>query len=151
MQGLLIRMIVIKKVVVATLLVSLSLAALWGSSHTAGLARLADALGEADRRLLAGLARRALDLGPEALRGIAAVMGSYALLVYVAAWATWTDRRWGDWLFVVLLALPLPYEVLECFHNKSPSDAAVLGLTVIGLLVVLRRARRPGRLKQRAL
>ena len=30
MQGLLIRMIVIKKVVVATLLVSLSLAALWG-------------------------------------------------------------------------------------------------------------------------
>ena len=78
-------------------------------------------------------------------------MWSYALLVYVAAWATWTDRRWGDWLFVVLLALPLPYEVLECFHNKSPSDAAVLGLTVIGLLVVLRRARRPGRLKQRAL
>ncbi|WP_413441069.1 DUF2127 domain-containing protein [Synechococcus sp. MIT S1220] len=150
MQGLLIRMIVIKKVVVATLLVSLSLAALWGSSHTAGLARLADALGEADRRLLAGLARRALDLGPEALRGVAAVMGSYALLVYVAAWATWTDRRWGDWLFVVLLALPLPYEVLECFHTKSPSDAAVLGLTVIGLLVVLRRARRPERLKQRA-
>ena len=151
MQGLLVRLIVIKKVVVATLLVSLSLAALWGSSHTARLVQLADLFGEADRRLLAALARQALDLGPEALRGIAAVMGSYALLVYVAAWATWTDRRWGDWLLVVLLALPLPYEVLECFYNKSPSDIAVLGLTVIGLLVVLRRARRPDRCRPRGL
>ena len=96
MQGLLVRLIVIKKVVVATLLVSLSLAALWGSSHTAQLVQLADLFGEADRRLLAALARQALDLGPEALRGIAAVMGSYALLVYVAAWATWTP--WTLWV-----------------------------------------------------
>ena len=140
MQGLLIRIIVIKKVVVASLLVILSLAAIWSSADTVRLAQLAEEFVEADRRLLAALARRALDLGPEALRGLAAVVGTYAFLVYVAAWATWTGRGWGDWLLVVLLVLPLPYEVLECLQDMSLSSITLLGLNLVALVVLLRRA-----------
>ena len=43
------------------------------------------------------------------------------------------------------MALPLPYEVYELVQQQSPSDAIVLGLNVLGLLIVLTRARRHGR------
>lgn len=142
MQGLLIRVIVIKKVLVATVLLALSVAAVLSSQHMGRLALMADELVDGDRKLLAGLAHRALDLGPEALQGVALISGVYAVLVYVAAWATWNNRRWGDWLLVVLIALPLPYEVLELIHQKSPWDALILGLNLIALLVLLQRARR---------
>ena len=145
LQGLLIRLIVIKKVVVATLLLLVSVAASISSQDMGRLALLADDLVAGDRMLLASLARRALDLGPDSLRAIALISGSYALLVYLAAWAAWNERRWGDWLLVALMALPLPYEVFELIQQQSPSDAIVLGLNVLGLLIVLTRARRHGR------
>ena len=145
LQGLLIRLIVIKKVVVATLLLLVSVAATISSQDMGRLALLADDLVAGDRMLLASLARRALDLGPDSLRAIALISGSYALLVYLAAWAAWNERRWGDWLLVALMALPLPYEVYELVQQQSPSDAIVLGLNVLGLLIVLTRARRHGR------
>ena len=145
LQGLLIRLIVIKKVVVATLLLLVSVAASISSQDMGRLALLADDLVAGDRMLLASLARRALDLGPDSLRAIALISGSYALLVYLAAWAAWNERRWGDWLLVALMALPLPYEVYELVQQQSPSDAIVLGLNVLGLLIVLKRARRHGR------
>ncbi|AII44317.1 hypothetical protein KR100_13255 [Synechococcus sp. KORDI-100] len=145
LQGLLIRLIVIKKVVVATLLLLVSVAASISSQDMGRLALLADDLVAGDRMLLASLARRALDLGPDSLRAIALISGSYALLVYLAAWAAWNERRWGDWLLVALMALPLPYEVFKLVQQQSPSDAIVLGLNVLGLLIVLTRARRHGR------
>ena len=145
LQGLLIRLIVIKKVVVATLLLLVSVAASISSQDMGRLALLADDLVAGDRMLLASLARRALDLGPDSLRAIALISGSYALLVYLAAWAAWNERRWGDWLLVALMALPLPYEVFELVQQQSLSDAIVLGLNVLGLLIVLTRARRHGR------
>ena len=145
LQGLLIRLIVIKKVVVATVLLLVSVAASISSQDMGRLALLADDLVAGDRMLLASLARRALDLGPDSLRAIALISGSYALLVYLAAWAAWNERRWGDWLLVALMALPLPYEVFELVQQQSPSDAIVLGLNVLGLLIVLTRARRHGR------
>ena len=145
LQGLLIRLIVIKKAVVATLLLLVSVAASISSQDMGRLALLADDLVAGDRMLLASLARRALDLGPDSLRAIALISGSYALLVYLAAWAAWNERRWGDWLLVALMALPLPYEVFELVQQQSPSDAIVLGLNVLGLLIVLTRARRHGR------
>ena len=83
-----------------------------------------------------------LALGPDALRGLAGVAAVYSVLIYLAAWAAWTDRRWGDWLLVALLVVPLPLEVIELIHSKSPSDLVVLGLTLLGLTLVSLRALR---------
>ena len=148
-ESLIIRLIVIKKSIVATLLLILSVAAFASSNDWAWLAQTADQLGDEDRRLLAALAKRALELGPNALRGVAAITGAYAVLVYLAAWAAWTDRRWGEWLMVALLGLPLPYEVIELIHEQTINAAAVLVLNVIGLLVLLVRLRRSDRIEER--
>ena len=86
----------IKKVVVAKLLL-VSVGA-WRRSQDMGqLALLADDLVAAKRKVLAYLAQRALDLGPDSLRVVTLIRGSYALLVYLGAWAAWTERRWGYW------------------------------------------------------
>ena len=75
--------------------------------------------------------------------------GIYALLVYLAAWATFTERLWGDWLLVGLLLLPVPFEIRDLIHEQSPSHLLVLGLTIVGLIVVLKRALVQTALKQR--
>ena len=148
-ERVIIQLIVIKKSIVATLLLILSVSALASSNDWASLAQIADRLGDEDRLLLAALANRALELGPNALRAIAAITGAYALLVYLAAWAAWTDRRWGEWLMVALLGLPLPYEVIELIHEQTITNAAVLVLNLIGLIVLLGRLRRSDRIQAR--
>ena len=106
------------------------------------LALLADDLVAAKRKVLAYLAQQALELGPDSLRVVALISGSYALLVYLGAWAAWTERRWGDWLLVALVALPLPYEIFEVIDQRTLGDAILLGLNLIALLILLRRVRR---------
>ena len=60
----------IKKVVVTTLLLLVSVGA-WRRSQDIGhLALLADDLVAAKRKVLAYLAQRALELGPDSLRGL---------------------------------------------------------------------------------
>ena len=148
-ERVIIQLIVIKKSIVATLLLILSVSAFASSNDWASLAQTADRLGDEDRLLLAALANRALELGPNALRAIAAITGAYALLVYLAAWAAWTDRRWGEWLMVALLGLPLPYEVIELIHEQTITNAAALVLNLIGLIVLLGRLRRSDRIQAR--
>ena len=140
MNGFLIRLIIVKKVLVATVLLLFSVTASLSSMDMQRLARQTQLWADADRRILVRLAQQGLDLGPDALRAFAVVTGIYALLVYLAAWATWTERLWGDWLLVGLLVLPLPFEIRDLVHEVSPSHLLVLGLTIVGLIVLLKRA-----------
>ena len=139
MNGWLIRLIVVKKVLVASVLLLVSVAATFSSMDMQRLARQAELWADADRRILVRLAQQRLDLGPDALRAFAVVTGMYALLVYLAAWATFTERLWGDWLLVGLL-LPVPFEIRDLMHEVSPSHLLMLGLTILGLIVLLKRA-----------
>ena len=85
--------------------------------------------------------QRALELGPDSLLGfldqrllcLAGLPGSLG---------GWTERRWGDWLLVALVALPLPYEVFEVIHQRTLGDAILLGLNLIALQILLRQAQR---------
>ena len=90
MNGVLIRLIIIKKVLVATVLLLFSVTASLSSMDMQRLARQTQLWADADRRILVRLAQQGLDLGPDALRAFAVVTGIYALLVYLSAWAPWT-------------------------------------------------------------
>ena len=118
MNGVLIRLIIIKKVLVATVLLLFSVTASLSSMDMQRLARQTQLWADADRRILVRLAQQGLDLGPDVLRASAVVPGIYALLVYLAAWATWTERLWGDWLLVGLLVLPLPFEIRDLARSR---------------------------------
>ena len=138
----LIRLIVIKKVLLAVVLLLISLAALFGDVHYAQLSDFADSWGQADRQFLSAMARKGTVLGPTRLMRLAVVSAVYALLIFVAAWATWLGRRWAEWLLVGILALALPLEIMHALHEQSPRTLVVLGLTILGLVVTTRQALR---------
>ena len=140
-QGrLLVRLIVIKKLLLAGALFAISLAAVFGDVHYAELSDFAETWGNADRQFLSSLAAKGTLLGPTRLMRLALVSGLYAALIFVAAWATWVGRRWGEWLLVGVLGLALPLELADALHEQSPRTWVVLGLTVIGLVLTTRLA-----------
>ena len=140
-QGrLLVRLIVIKKLLLAGALFAISLAAVFGDVHYAELSNFAEAWGNADRQFLSSLAVKGTLLGPTRLMRLALVSGLYAALILVAAWATWVGRRWGEWLLVGVLGLALPLELADALHEQSPRTWVVLGLTVLGLVLTTRLA-----------
>ena len=140
-QGrLLVRLIVIKKLLLAGALFAISLAAVFGDVHYAELSDFAETWGHADRQFLSSMAAKGILLGPTRLMRLALVSGLYAALILVAAWATWVGRRWGEWLLVGVLGLALPLELADALHEQSPRTWVVLGLTVIGLVLTTRLA-----------
>ena len=140
-QGrLLVRLIVIKKLLLAGALFAISLAAVFGDVHYAELSDFAETWGNADRQFLSSLAVKGTLLGPTRLMRLAFVSGLYATLIFVAAWATWVGRRWGEWLLVVVLGLALPLELEHALNEQSPRSWIVLGLTLIGLVLTTRLA-----------
>ena len=140
-QGrLLVRLIVIKKLLLAGVLFVISLAAMFGDVHYAELSDFAETWGNADRQFLSSLAVKGTLLGPTRLMRLALVSGLYAALILVAAWATWVGRRWGEWLLVGVLGLALPLELADALNEQSPRTWVVLGLTVIGLVLTTRLA-----------
>tara|TARA_Y100000766_G_scaffold35865_1_gene25699 strand:+ start:526 stop:987 length:462 start_codon:yes stop_codon:yes gene_type:complete len=140
-QGrLLVRLIVIKKLLLAGALFAISLAAVFGDVHYAELSDFAETWGNADRQFLSSLAVKGTLLGPTRLMRLALVSGLYAALILVAAWATWVGRRWGEWLLVGVLGLALPLELADALHEQSPRTWVVLGLTVLGLVLTTRLA-----------
>ncbi|WP_114994615.1 DUF2127 domain-containing protein [Synechococcus sp. UW179A] len=136
----LIRLIVVKKLLLAGVLLAISLAAVFGDVHYAELSDFAETWGKADRQFLSSLAVKGTLLGPTRLMRLAFVSGLYAALILVAAWATWVGRRWGEWLLVGVLGLALPLELADALHEQSPRTWVVLGLTVIGLVLTTRLA-----------
>ena len=140
-QGrLLVRLVVIKKLLLAGVLFAISLAAVFGDVHYAELSDFAETWGNADRQFLSSLAVKGTLLGPTRLMRLALVSGLYAALILVAAWATWVGRRWGEWLLVGVLGLALPLELADALHEQSPRTWVVLGLTVVGLVLTSRLA-----------
>ncbi|MAF41256.1 MAG: hypothetical protein CL859_05290 [Cyanobium sp. ARS6] len=140
----LLRLIVIKKLLLAGALFAVSLAAVFGDLHYAELSNFAESWGNADHQFLASLALKGTLLGPTRLISLALVSGLYAVLILVAAWATWVGRRWGEWLLVGVLCLALPLEIADALHEQSPRTWIVLGLTLIGLVLTTRMALSPG-------
>ena len=136
----LIRLIVVKKLLLAGVLLTISLAAVFGDVHYAELSDFAETWGKADRQFLSSLAEKGTLLGPTRLMRLAFVSGLYAAMIMVAAWATWVGRRWGEWLLVGVLGLALPLELEHALHEQSPRTWFVLGLTVIGLMLTTRLA-----------
>ena len=136
----LIRLIVVKKLLLAGVLLTISLAAVFGDVHYAELSDFAETWGKADRQFLSSLAEKGTLLGPTRLMRLAFVSGLYAAMIMIAAWATWVGRRWGEWLLVGVLGLALPLELEHALHEQSPRAWVVLGLTVIGLVLTTRLA-----------
>ena len=140
-SDLLLRIVVLKKLVVALLLLTISGLASLASSRYGVLDELALQWGHGDRTLLQAVAERAVAAGPDRLRLLAVLSGVYGVLIVVAAMATWQRRLWGELLFAGLLLATLPLEIQKLAHHPELSHWLVFALTLAGLVVVLNSVR----------
>lgn len=145
---LLLRIVVLKKLMVAVLLLLTSGLAGVASAHASLLDELAVQWAQSDRILLRALAERAVAAGPDQLRLLALLSGIYGVLIVMAAVATWQRRLWGELLFAGLLLATLPLEIRKLAHHPELSHWLVFLLTIAGLAVVLNGLRHHRRLQQ---
>lgn len=138
----LLRLIVLKKLLVALLLFAVALLSLVGSRRYDQLPDLLQELTESDRTLLAALVSRGLDEGVRRLEVTALVSGLYGLVIAVAALGTLQDRAWGEWLLLMVLLSSLPLELGELIKEPTPVHAILVAVTVVGSAVIGLQVRR---------
>ncbi|MCX6908086.1 MAG: DUF2127 domain-containing protein [Verrucomicrobia bacterium] len=147
-QHAVLRSIAVFKFVKAALMLLVALAALALVSHD--LAQWArDAAGALQVRthshyvqlLLAKLCA----LQPHSLEAVSAVAFGYAALLLTEGVGLWLEKRWGEYLTIVITASLVPVELYELWLHATVVKLAALcvNLAVVGyLVVVLRRERR---------
>ena len=140
----LLRLIIIKKLLVAALLLTVAVLALVGSYRFDQLPELLQECTDNDHALLAAVVGRGLQEGQTKLLLTALVTSIYGVLIGVAAIATWMGRRWGEWLLLAVLLSSLPVEIHELIKEPSTVHVVLLTITVMGSLILglqLRRRR----------
>ena len=89
-----------------------------------------------ERRLL----ERALDwfdsLGSTRISGIVVVTGLYTAILLTEGIGLWLRKTWAEWLTVIATASLIPFELWQLFFGNHHKPLAVLGATVLNIIIV---------------
>ena len=141
----LLKLIVLKKLLLAALLFLLAVLALGGSRHYQQLPALAQKLSSGDHLLLANLARRAMGFQQGALGAVALVLGLYAILLTCAAVASWQRKGWGDQVLLSVFALEVVVELWQCLTSFAWPHVAAIAISLLGMRLIVVHLRRQAR------
>ena len=141
----LLKLIVLKKLLLAALLFLLAVLALGGSRHYQQLPALAQKLSSGDHLVLANLARRAMGFQQGALGAVALVLGLYAILLTCAAVASWQRKRWGDQVLLSVFALEVVVELWQCLTSFAWPHVAAIAISLLGMRLIVVHLRRQAR------
>jgi uncharacterized membrane protein (DUF2068 family) len=84
---------------------------------------------------------RAFSLQSSTLRLVAAVFAVYALIEGIEAYGLWYQRRWAEYLTLIVTTSLIPLEVYELVHRLSPFKvlALVINIAVVAYLLIAKR------------
>ena len=94
--------------------------------------------------LLVGMIDKLFGLGPRKFLAIGVVLCIYAAVFLVEGWGLWRERRWAEYLTVIVTASLIPLEIWEIFHHLTWLKIVALIVNVailLYLIVLLRRER----------
>lgn len=137
--SLLMRLIALKKAVFAMMILSIAVLSGFSWRHYDAITAFADTyILNAEYGLVRWLLMVISHTQPETLRRISQVTAIYGSLLGLAAWGLWVGRSWAEPLFIALVSLLLPLEILEVWHHTSPSKIILLMVngTVVLFLVL---------------
>jgi uncharacterized membrane protein (DUF2068 family) len=83
----------------------------------------------------------AFSLQSSTLRLVAAVFAVYALIEGVEAYGLWYQRRWAEYLTLIVTTSLIPLELYELAHRLSPFKvvALIVNVAVVAYLLVAKR------------
>ena len=132
----LLKLIVLKKLLMAGLLFILSLFAFVSSRHYHQLPELSQKLSSGDHLVLAHLARRAMTVHQDVLVVVAIVFGFYAVLLTAAAWASWHRKRWGDQVLFWIFVFELVVEIWQFFKSFAWHHLVAIAIAALGARLI---------------
>lgn len=103
--------------------------------------------------LLVSMVDRAIELGPHKFIAVGAAACVYAGVFALEGYGLWRERRWAEYLTVIVTASLLPFEIFEVVRHYSWLKLATLGTNgfiVVYLIRVLHRPRAGVRARQPA-
>ena len=96
-------------------------------------------------RYIEHLLMRVSDLSPTQIRNLGLVGLLYAGLFLVEGTGLWLQKRWGEWVTVVLTGMLVPVEVYEIVHRPTAIKVLVLLVNVGIVLYLIYRIRTEAR------
>ena len=143
----LLRLIALFKFVKAVLLVVLGLGAFrLGHRDVASLLQhWVDAFKlDPGNRFVDAVLARAADLRPDQIKKLGLGSFLYAGLFLAEGTGLWMQKRWGEWLTVIITGSLIPVELYEIYRHSTGIKFAALAVNVgivIYLIVHMRRAK----------
>ncbi len=131
-RSLLVKLIVFKKACFSLLLLTLSLLSSWSWRNYDGLTQWAENyVVDAEFHLVQNILNFALNSNVQSLRMIARITGIYGLLLGIATLGFWYHKVWAHLIFVTLVGLLIPIEILEILHHISSTKLIIFGFNLI--------------------
>jgi uncharacterized membrane protein (DUF2068 family) len=87
------------------------------------------------------LVDKLLEFGPRKFLAIGVVACIYATVFAIEGWGLWREKRWAEYLTVIVTASLIPLEVWEIFHHFTWLKVLALAVNVaiVGYLMHLLR------------
>ena len=79
---------------------------------------------------------KVVNLHPDQIKKLGLVSFLYAGLFLAEGMGLWLQKRWGEWLTVIITSSLLPVEIYEIYRHPSAVKVAVLALN-LGIVVYL--------------
>jgi uncharacterized membrane protein (DUF2068 family) len=83
------------------------------------------------------------ELGPRKFLAIGIVACIYAAVFLVEGWGLWREKRWAEYLTVIVTASLIPLEVWEIVRHVTPLKILALVVNVAIVLYLIQLLRRP--------
>jgi uncharacterized membrane protein (DUF2068 family) len=83
------------------------------------------------------------ELGPRKFLAIGIAACIYAAVFLVEGWGLWREKRWAEYLTVIVTASLIPVEVWEIFRHLTWLKVLALFVNVAIVLYLIRLLRRP--------
>ncbi|MGA9377928.1 MAG: DUF2127 domain-containing protein [Phormidium sp.] len=84
-----------------------------------------------------------MNIPADGLRKIARVAGIYAIVMGMATIGFWYGKKWANVLMLVMVSLPLPTEIINCWHHFSGKHLVILLLNIIVVIFLLKKVFAP--------
>ncbi len=125
-RSLLVKLIVLKKACFSLILITISLLSAWSWRNYDVLTNWAENyLVDAEFHLVQQLLDLVLNTEISNLRLIARLSGVYGMILGIGTIGLWYGKTWAHILFVGLVGMLLPVEILELLHHISPTTLLI--------------------------
>ncbi|GAC1429860.1 MAG: DUF2127 domain-containing protein [Terriglobales bacterium] len=140
------RLIAVFKLFKAALLIVVAISALKLIHKDVGdvAERWAEALRlDSGNRFIDAAIQKASNLTPQHIKALSLGSMIYAALFLTEGLGLWFQKRWAEWLTVIITSSLLPIEIYEIFRRETPMKFVVLAINIaiVAYLIVRIRAK----------